>query len=178
VHAPKLILFKLNKDGSADRVGVVFNLRNNHRMIFIYIYIYIYSILLLFFFEFVKKFMNYYICIRFEFFQDGWEEDDPRQKDLQVYLRQLELAGKDALRQIIKKTRRQQGSSSFVSYKQPLTFSHGLVTWPPILASLMPSSGFTHVHHIRLTITINITWCLSHLNPSPRSMFNCPACLF
>jgi hypothetical protein len=39
----------------------------------------------------------------FEFFQDGWEEDEPRRKNLQVYLTQLELAGKNALRQLIKK---------------------------------------------------------------------------
>jgi len=41
--------------------------------------------------------------IRFDFFDDGWEEDDPRRKDLDEYLPQLELAGKDALHQIIKK---------------------------------------------------------------------------
>ena len=41
--------------------------------------------------------------IGFEFFQDGLEEDDTRRKSLEVYLRQLELAGKNALHRIIKK---------------------------------------------------------------------------
>jgi hypothetical protein len=41
--------------------------------------------------------------IRFDFFEDGWEEEDPRRKDLDEYLPQLELAGKNALHRIIKK---------------------------------------------------------------------------
>ncbi|KAF2294616.1 hypothetical protein GH714_013754 [Hevea brasiliensis] len=41
--------------------------------------------------------------IRFEFFEDGWEEDDPRRQYLDQFLSQLELAGKQAIPQMIKK---------------------------------------------------------------------------
>lgn len=41
--------------------------------------------------------------LRFEFFEDGWEEEEPRRKELDEYLPQLEHAGKEAIHQIIKK---------------------------------------------------------------------------
>ncbi|KAH7518043.1 gallate 1-beta-glucosyltransferase 84A24 [Ziziphus jujuba] len=41
--------------------------------------------------------------IRFEFFDDGWEDDDPRRSDLDAYLVQLELVGKEMLSRIINK---------------------------------------------------------------------------
>lgn len=40
--------------------------------------------------------------IRFEFFHDGWAADEPKRQDLDLYLPQLELAGKEAVTKIIK----------------------------------------------------------------------------
>ncbi|CAK7329997.1 unnamed protein product [Dovyalis caffra] len=46
--------------------------------------------------------------IRFEFFEDGWDEDEPRrQLDLDQYLLQLELVGKQAIPQMIMKNAKQ-----------------------------------------------------------------------
>lgn len=41
--------------------------------------------------------------IRFEFFEDGWEEDEPRRQDLDLYLPQLELVGKVVIPQMLKR---------------------------------------------------------------------------
>ncbi|CAK9187099.1 unnamed protein product [Ilex paraguariensis] len=41
--------------------------------------------------------------IRFEFFEDGWDEDDPRRYDLDAYMPQIELTGKEVLPRMIKK---------------------------------------------------------------------------
>ncbi|XP_023903326.1 gallate 1-beta-glucosyltransferase [Quercus suber] len=41
--------------------------------------------------------------IRFEFFEDGWDEDEPRRQDLDQYLPQLELIGKDVIPKMIRK---------------------------------------------------------------------------
>ncbi|KEH27323.1 limonoid UDP-glucosyltransferase-like protein [Medicago truncatula] len=39
--------------------------------------------------------------IRFEWFEDGWDEDEPKRLDLDVYLPQLEMVGKQVLPTII-----------------------------------------------------------------------------
>nr|AEW31187.1 glucosyltransferase [Vitis vinifera] len=41
--------------------------------------------------------------IRFEFFEDEWDENEPKRQDLDLYLPQLELVGKKVLPQMIKK---------------------------------------------------------------------------
>lgn len=41
--------------------------------------------------------------IRFEWFEDGWDEDEPKRLDLDVYLPQLERVGKQVLPTIISK---------------------------------------------------------------------------
>ena len=41
--------------------------------------------------------------IRFEFFEDGWDEDEPRRQDLDQYLPQLELVGKQIIPEMIRK---------------------------------------------------------------------------
>ncbi|XP_028781179.1 gallate 1-beta-glucosyltransferase [Neltuma alba] len=41
--------------------------------------------------------------LRFEFFEDGWKEDDSRRKNLSEYLAQLELVGKQVISQMIHK---------------------------------------------------------------------------
>ncbi|GFS40080.1 UDP-Glycosyltransferase superfamily protein [Actinidia rufa] len=41
--------------------------------------------------------------IRFEFFSDGWGEDEPRRYDLDVYLTQLEFVGGDLLPKMLKR---------------------------------------------------------------------------
>ncbi|XP_054787316.1 gallate 1-beta-glucosyltransferase-like [Prosopis cineraria] len=41
--------------------------------------------------------------LRFEFFEDGWDKDDPRRKNLREYLVQLELVGKQVISQMIHK---------------------------------------------------------------------------
>ncbi|KAL5561307.1 hypothetical protein UlMin_031054 [Ulmus minor] len=41
--------------------------------------------------------------LRFEFFEDGWEENDPRRSNLDLYFPQLEHCGKKFLPQLIKK---------------------------------------------------------------------------
>ncbi|XP_052194913.1 gallate 1-beta-glucosyltransferase 84A24 [Diospyros lotus] len=41
--------------------------------------------------------------IRFEFFEDGWAEDEPRRQDLDQYLPQLERVGKELLPKILEK---------------------------------------------------------------------------
>nr|TKR79468.1 limonoid UDP-glucosyltransferase-like [Populus alba] len=45
--------------------------------------------------------------IRFEFFEDGWTEDEDRHQDLDQYLLQLELVGKQVIPQMIKKNAEQ-----------------------------------------------------------------------
>lgn len=42
--------------------------------------------------------------IGFEFFEDGWDEDDPRRQDIEQYMGQLELIGKQVIPKIIKKS--------------------------------------------------------------------------
>ncbi|PPR83435.1 hypothetical protein GOBAR_AA37278 [Gossypium barbadense] len=41
--------------------------------------------------------------LRFESFQDGWDDDDPRRAHLDQYMHQLELAGKPAISAMIKR---------------------------------------------------------------------------
>ncbi|EEF43595.1 gallate 1-beta-glucosyltransferase 84A24 [Ricinus communis] len=41
--------------------------------------------------------------IRFEFFEEGLEEDDPRRKDLDQYIAQLELVGKQVIPEMIRR---------------------------------------------------------------------------
>ncbi|KAK8626895.1 hypothetical protein V6N13_134525 [Hibiscus sabdariffa] len=41
--------------------------------------------------------------LRFESFQDGWDDDEPRRGDLEQYMHQLELVGKDEITTMIKK---------------------------------------------------------------------------
>ncbi|KAH7533292.1 hypothetical protein FEM48_Zijuj04G0115300 [Ziziphus jujuba var. spinosa] len=41
--------------------------------------------------------------LRFEFFEDGWDENDPRRRDLDMYFKQIELVGKHFLPGIIKR---------------------------------------------------------------------------
>ncbi|GAV61182.1 UDPGT domain-containing protein [Cephalotus follicularis] len=41
--------------------------------------------------------------IRFEFFEDGWDEDEPRRQDLDQYLPQLEIIGKDVIPRMIQR---------------------------------------------------------------------------
>ncbi|KAL3580344.1 hypothetical protein D5086_018179 [Populus alba] len=47
--------------------------------------------------------------IRFEFFEDGWAEDEDWHQDLDQYLLQLELVGKQVIPQMIKKNAEQGG---------------------------------------------------------------------
>ncbi|KAK8489876.1 hypothetical protein V6N13_038661 [Hibiscus sabdariffa] len=41
--------------------------------------------------------------LRFESFQDGWDDDEPRRGGLEQYMHQLELVGKDEITTMIKK---------------------------------------------------------------------------
>ncbi|KAJ8768900.1 hypothetical protein K2173_023895 [Erythroxylum novogranatense] len=41
--------------------------------------------------------------VRFEFFEDGWDDDDPRRKDLDNYMAQLELVAKQVIPEMIRK---------------------------------------------------------------------------
>ncbi|KAF5745584.1 limonoid UDP-glucosyltransferase [Tripterygium wilfordii] len=41
--------------------------------------------------------------IRFEFFEDGWQKDDPRRLDLDQYMTQLNLVGRQVIPQMIKR---------------------------------------------------------------------------
>ncbi|KAK1560476.1 hypothetical protein Q3G72_016866 [Acer saccharum] len=45
--------------------------------------------------------------IRFEFFEDGWDENEPRRQDLDQYLPQLELIGKEVIPRMIQKNAEQ-----------------------------------------------------------------------
>jgi hypothetical protein len=45
--------------------------------------------------------------IRFEFFEDGWDEDEPRRQDLDQYLPQLELIGKVVFPEMIRRNAEQ-----------------------------------------------------------------------
>jgi UDP:flavonoid glycosyltransferase YjiC (YdhE family) len=91
--------------------------------------------------------------IGFEFFQDGWEEDDPRRKDLQVYLRQLELAGKKALHRITKKHADKDHpiscliNNAFIPWVCDVATDLGIpnaVLWVQSCASF---SAYYHYHH-------------------------------
>jgi UDP:flavonoid glycosyltransferase YjiC (YdhE family) len=91
--------------------------------------------------------------IRFEFFQDGWEMDDPRRKDLEGYLRQLELAGKDALHQIIKKHAHKDHpvscliNSAFITWVCDVAIDLGIPNAVLWVQSCAAFSAYYHYHH-------------------------------
>ncbi|KAG8497988.1 hypothetical protein CXB51_007005 [Gossypium anomalum] len=67
--------------------------------------------------------------LRFESFQDGWDDDDPRRAHLDQYMHQLELAGKPAISAMIKRYAEQNRPSCacFAAYYH---YNLGLVPFP------------------------------------------------
>ncbi|KAF2321027.1 hypothetical protein GH714_032898 [Hevea brasiliensis] len=86
--------------------------------------------------------------IRFEFFEDGWEENDPRRQDLDQFLSQLELVGKQVIPQMAKKHSEQGHPVSciisnpfipgFLMRLQVLELEHDLIEYMSKLYNIMP----------------------------------------
>lgn len=111
--------------------------------------------------------------IRFESFDDGWADDEPRRQDLDLYLPQLELVGKELLPRMLK---------AHADQARPVTCliitpsSRGSLTWQNPWASLLPCYGCNHVLASQLTITTTTRSFLSLQRMRWKSQFSFPKC--
>ncbi|KAJ6692456.1 GLUCOSYL/GLUCURONOSYL TRANSFERASES [Salix purpurea] len=91
--------------------------------------------------------------IRFEFFEDGWENDDPRREDLDQYLTQLELVGKQVIPQMIRKNAEQGRPVSclinnpFIPWVTDVATSLGLPSAMLWVQSCACFAAYYHYHH-------------------------------
>nr|TKS05189.1 hypothetical protein D5086_0000132860 [Populus alba] len=91
--------------------------------------------------------------IRFEFFADGWEEDDPRRRDLDQYLLQLELVGKQVIPQMIKKNAEQGRpvccliNNPFIPWVTDVATSLGLPSAMLWIQSCACFASYYHYYH-------------------------------
>ncbi|KAJ6310466.1 hypothetical protein OIU76_015233 [Salix suchowensis] len=91
--------------------------------------------------------------IRFEFFEDGWENDDPRREDLDQYLPQLELVGKQVIPQMVKKNAEQGRPVSclinnpFIPWVTDVATSLGLPSAMLWVQSCACFAAYYHYHH-------------------------------
>ncbi|KAJ6345791.1 hypothetical protein OIU78_008450 [Salix suchowensis] len=91
--------------------------------------------------------------IRFEFFEDGWENDDPRREDLDQYLPQLELVGKQVIPQMVKKNAEQGRPVSclinnpFIPWVTDVATSLGLPSAMLWVQSCACFAVYYHSHH-------------------------------
>ncbi|KAK2985838.1 hypothetical protein RJ640_018704 [Escallonia rubra] len=112
--------------------------------------------------------------ISFEFFEDGWEEHDPRHVDLYSYAPQLERVGKAVLPRMLKAHRDGGRPVSCV-------INNPFVPWVPEvatnLASLVPCSGFNRVLASQYVTTITVAQFHSLAKPSPEKTSPCQLCL-
>ncbi|KDP45907.1 hypothetical protein JCGZ_15467 [Jatropha curcas] len=91
--------------------------------------------------------------IRFEFFEDGLAEDDPKRKDLDQYLSQLETIGVKVIPEIITKNAEQGQSISclinnpFIPWVSDVAESLGLPSAMLWVQSCACFSAYYHYHH-------------------------------
>jgi len=91
--------------------------------------------------------------IRFEFFADGWEEDEDRHQDLDQYLLQLELVGKQVIPQMIKKNAEQGRPVSclinnpFIPWVTDVATSLGLPSAMLWVQSCACFASYYHYYH-------------------------------
>uniref|UniRef100_A0A2P2NGL4 Glycosyltransferase n=1 Tax=Rhizophora mucronata TaxID=61149 RepID=A0A2P2NGL4_RHIMU len=91
--------------------------------------------------------------IRFEFFDDGLDEEDPRRQDLGQYLTQLELVGKEFIPKMIKKSAEQGRPVSciinnpFIPWVSDVAASLGLPSAMLWVQSCACFAAYYHYYH-------------------------------
>ncbi|GLU09151.1 hypothetical protein SLE2022_260250 [Rubroshorea leprosula] len=91
--------------------------------------------------------------IRFEFFEDGWDEDEPRRQDLDQYLPQLEKVGKIVIPEMIKRNAEQNRPVSclinnpFIPWVSDVAESLGLPSAMLWVQSCACFAAYYHYHH-------------------------------
>ncbi|XP_017971980.1 PREDICTED: limonoid UDP-glucosyltransferase [Theobroma cacao] len=91
--------------------------------------------------------------IRFEFFKDGWDEDDPRRADLDQYMTQLELVARDEIPRMIKKYAEQNRPVScfinnpFIPWASDVAESLGIPSAMLWVQSCACFAAYYHYHH-------------------------------
>ncbi|XP_021280755.1 limonoid UDP-glucosyltransferase-like [Herrania umbratica] len=91
--------------------------------------------------------------IRFEFFQDGWDEDDPRRADLDQYMAQLALVARDEIPSMIKKYAEQNRPVScfinnpFIPWASDVAESLGIPSAMLWVQSCACFAAYYHYHH-------------------------------
>ncbi|KAF2294620.1 hypothetical protein GH714_013786 [Hevea brasiliensis] len=91
--------------------------------------------------------------IRFEFFEDGWDDDEPRRQDLDQYLPQLELVGKKLIPEMIKRNAEQGRPISclinnpFIPWVSDVAASLGLPSAMLWVQSCACFSAYYHYYH-------------------------------
>ncbi|PKI71672.1 gallate 1-beta-glucosyltransferase-like [Punica granatum] len=91
--------------------------------------------------------------IRFEFFEDGWDEDEPRRQDLDQYLPQLEKVGKEVIPRMIKKNEEQNRPVSclinnpFIPWVSDVAESLGLPSAMLWVQSCACFAAYYHYYH-------------------------------
>ncbi|XVF01336.1 hypothetical protein REPUB_Repub04eG0079000 [Reevesia pubescens] len=91
--------------------------------------------------------------IQFEFFQDGWDEDDPRRVYLDQYLPQLELVGKEEIYRMIRKYAEQKRPVScfvtnpFIPWASDVAESLGIPSALLWVQSCACFAAYYHYYH-------------------------------
>ncbi|KAL6347028.1 hypothetical protein AAG906_012279 [Vitis piasezkii] len=91
--------------------------------------------------------------IRFEFFEDGWDENEPKRQDLDLYLPQLELVGKKIIPEMIKKNAEQDRPVSclinnpFIPWVSDVAADLGLPSAMLWVQSCACFSTYYHYYH-------------------------------
>ncbi|XP_031284307.1 gallate 1-beta-glucosyltransferase [Pistacia vera] len=91
--------------------------------------------------------------IRFEFFEDGWDEDEPRRQDLDQYLPQLEFVGKELIPRMIQKNAEQNRPVSclinnpFIPWVSDVADSLGLPSAMLWVQSCACFAAYYHYYH-------------------------------
>ncbi|GLT76697.1 hypothetical protein SLA2020_483420 [Shorea laevis] len=91
--------------------------------------------------------------IRFEFFEDGWDEDEPRRQDLDQYLPQLEKVGKIVIPEMIKRNAEQNRpvacliNNPFIPWVSDVAESLGLPSAMLWVQSCACFAAYYHYHH-------------------------------
>ncbi|XWS54738.1 hypothetical protein CRYUN_Cryun10bG0114700 [Craigia yunnanensis] len=91
--------------------------------------------------------------IRFEFFQDGWDEDDPRRVHLEQYLPQLELVAKEEIPRMIRKYAEQNCpvtcfiNNPFIPWATDVAESLGIPSAMLWVQSCACFAAYYHYHH-------------------------------
>ncbi|GMI74582.1 hypothetical protein like AT4G15480 [Hibiscus trionum] len=91
--------------------------------------------------------------VRFEFFHDGWENDDPRRGIFDQYMHQLELVGKQEVTAMVKKHAEQNRpvacliNNSFITWGSDLAESLGIPSAVLWVQSCACFAAYYHYHH-------------------------------